>query len=89
MRLRRSEGVLAGYFAYTAVLALVLPLRPHVPAVTVALNAVVIAGFVLLAQAESLRGREFAGTLCCSPGNPVPERPSAAARTRSGSPAGR
>lgn len=57
--LRLSEWLLAAYFVYTAVLALVLPLRPPVPQVTLAVNAAVLAGFALMAWGESLRGRVF------------------------------
>lgn len=56
IRLRRSEWLLIAYFCYTAVLASILPLRPPVPALTVFMNAIVIAGFGILATAESLRG---------------------------------
>lgn len=59
MRLRRSEWALAVYFLYTSALALLLPLRPPIPAVTVAMNAAVLAGFALLAWGESLAHRGF------------------------------
>ncbi len=58
-RLRRSEWLLAGYFVYTSALALLLPLRPAIPAVTLAVNAAVFAGFAALAFGEALRGAEF------------------------------
>jgi membrane-associated phospholipid phosphatase len=57
--LRRSERVVAAYFVYTAVVALVLPVRSPIPAVTIAMNVVVIGGLVLLAYAESLRHVEI------------------------------
>ncbi len=53
--LRLSEWLLVAYFTYTAILALVLPLKPPVPVVTVSLNGVVIAGFFLLAYADRFR----------------------------------
>ncbi len=59
MRLRRSEWTLAVYFLYSSALALLLPLRSPIPAVTVAVNAAVLAGLALLAWGESLAGREF------------------------------
>lgn len=59
MKLRRSEWVLIAYFFYTSVLALVLPLRPPLPAITIGVNVVVMAGFPLLAWAWSLNKREF------------------------------
>lgn len=57
--LRRSEWVAIAYFSYTAAVALVLPLRRPIPAVTLAMDATVIGGMLLLAYAESLRHREF------------------------------
>lgn len=60
MTLRRSEWALIAYFCYTSVLAaFVLPLRPPIPAITIGVNAAVIAGFVVLAWAWSLQKREF------------------------------
>ena len=60
---RRSELVTGAYFAYTAVLALWLPVRPPIPAVTIAMDAVVIGGLGLIAYADSLRGREYISVL--------------------------
>lgn len=60
---RRSELILIAYFTYAAGLAQVLPLGPNVPRITLALNAVIICGFVLLAYADSLRRREFLGIM--------------------------
>ncbi len=57
--LRASEWILIAYFAYTTVLSQVLPLRPPIPALTAVLNLTVIAGFALLAYADSIRRREF------------------------------
>jgi hypothetical protein len=56
---RRSEWVLVVYFVYTAVLSFNLPVRQPIPAITVALNTVVIGGFLLLAYAYSFRKPEF------------------------------
>jgi membrane-associated phospholipid phosphatase len=61
--LRLSEWLLVIYFAYAAVLAQVLPVRAAVPAITLGVNLAVIAGFLLLAYAHSLRGRELLGVL--------------------------
>jgi membrane-associated phospholipid phosphatase len=63
MRLRRSEWLLVAYFAYTAVLAHLLPLPSHVPAVTLGVNLAVVAGFALLAWAHSLRERRWFAAL--------------------------
>jgi membrane-associated phospholipid phosphatase len=60
---RRSELVLAVYFVYASILALVLHLRPPVPAITVVLNLTVFAAYALLIHAHSLRGRELLGVL--------------------------
>ncbi len=61
--LRRSEWVLMVYLVYTGVLSLVLPVRAPIPAITVALNTIVIAGFLLLAYAYSFRKPEFLGIM--------------------------
>ncbi len=61
--LRRSEWVVVSYFTYTAVLAQVLPLKPPIPAVTLALNAAIIATYFLLGYADSLRRRPFLGAV--------------------------
>ncbi len=57
--MRRSELILIVYFCYTAVLSQVLPLRPPIPRLTLAVNAAVIAGFLILAWAYSLRKRDI------------------------------
>ncbi len=57
--LRRSEWILTVYFAYVAFLAQVLPVPKPIPVLAPTLNATVIGGFLLLAWAESLRGREL------------------------------
>ena len=53
IRFRRSEYVLLAYFAYTSVLACVLPLRVPIPLVTVGINLLALAGLMLLATVES------------------------------------
>lgn len=53
--LRVSEWLLLAYFSYTTVLALVLPLRPPIPAVTIAMNLAVGLGVWIVSRAESLR----------------------------------
>jgi len=55
-RLRRSEWILIAYFAYTAILAQILPVRPPIPLLAAALNLAVMGGFLVLAWGESLRG---------------------------------
>jgi membrane-associated phospholipid phosphatase len=57
--MRASEWVLIGYFTYTTVLALVLPLRPPIPTITLVMNGLVFAGFALLVFAYELRRSEF------------------------------
>lgn len=52
---RSSEVALLAYFIYTAVLALILPLRPPIPALTVSLNAFILAVYALLVYAYRLR----------------------------------
>lgn len=58
-RLRASETVLAAYFLYTSVLALVLPVSALVSHVTLAMNLIVLGGLALLVYAHSLRRREL------------------------------
>jgi hypothetical protein len=59
LSMRASEWVLIGYFAYTTLLALVLPLRPPIPTITIVMNGLVFAGFALLVFAYELRRSEF------------------------------
>lgn len=61
--MRRSEWVLATYLIYNSLLALTLPVRPRVPAVTVTLNAAVLACYLLLIAAHRLRGNRLLGVL--------------------------
>jgi membrane-associated phospholipid phosphatase len=63
LSLRRSEGVLIVYLVYTAVLSVVLPVRSPVGAIAIAVNSVVIAGFFLLAYAQSFRKPEMLGIM--------------------------
>lgn len=53
--LRASEWLLVANFVYLSALALVLPLRAPVPAVTLALNLAILASYALLAYADSFR----------------------------------
>ncbi len=57
MRLRGHEWVIFGYFTYTSVLALLLPLKSPVPAVTLLMNTIVLCGLAALAITESIRRR--------------------------------
>jgi hypothetical protein len=57
--MRRSEIVVTAYFAYTAVLSQVLPVRPHIATVTLLLNLCILAGYALLLYAWSLRRSEL------------------------------
>jgi membrane-associated phospholipid phosphatase len=59
--LRLSEWTLIVYFVYVAVLARILPVKSPVPTVTLWLNLTIIAGYFLLAYADSLRRRRFLG----------------------------
>ena len=61
--MRRSEWLLIAYFAYAGALAQFLPVRPPVPLTALALNLTIIAGFALLAYADSLRRRRFLSIL--------------------------
>ena len=61
--LRRSEWVIVVYFAYVAVLARLLPVKEAVPTVTLWLNLTIIAGYGLVAYADSLRRRRFLGAV--------------------------
>lgn len=63
MRIRRHEWVLVGYFAYTSVLALALPVHPSVTRAVLAMNLIVLAGLALLAAAESIRHRPVLSVL--------------------------
>ena len=57
--MRASEWVLIAYYAYTSVLALVLPLRRPIPEVTLLVNLAVIAGLLILHHAERTWRRTF------------------------------
>ena len=56
---RSYEYILIAFFAYTAVLALVLPVSQTVTIVTLTMNILVVGGLAFLAYAESLRRREL------------------------------
>lgn len=58
VRFRPCDWVLVAYFLYTSMLALALPLRAPIPAVTLSVNGAVLLGFWLLAWGV---GRHFAG----------------------------
>jgi membrane-associated phospholipid phosphatase len=57
--LRRSECVIVAFLIYAAVSAAILPVRPPVRPVTIALNAGILACYALLVYADRLRRREF------------------------------
>jgi membrane-associated phospholipid phosphatase len=61
--MRPSEWLLAGYFVYTSLLALVLPLTSEIVSVTLALNLAILAGYALLAHVASLRRTKFFSVL--------------------------
>jgi len=61
--MRRSEVVLTAAYAYTCAVALVLPLRAPIPALTLVLNLTIIAGLALLQYAHSLRGNRLLGIM--------------------------
>ena len=52
---RSYEYIVLVFFSYTSVLALVLPLRAPIPAVTIGMNIVILGGLVFLAYADSFR----------------------------------
>ncbi len=49
IRLRSSEYILVAYFAYTSLLAVILPIGAPIPLVTVGINALVLGALCLLA----------------------------------------
>lgn len=63
IRLRRSEYILVAYFAYTSLLAVILPLRTPIPLVTVGINALVLSALCLLAAVQSQTGAPQLGGL--------------------------
>jgi membrane-associated phospholipid phosphatase len=60
---RRTEWVLVAYFSYVAILARLLPVKPPVPTVTLALTLMIIGGYGLLAYADSLRRGRLLGVI--------------------------
>jgi len=63
LALRRTEWVLVAYFSYVAILARLLPVKPPVPTVTLALTLMIIGGYGLLAYAVSLRRGRLLGVI--------------------------
>ena len=63
IRLRRSEYILVAYFAYTSLLAVILPLRAPIPLVTVGINTLVLSALVLLAVADGKTKRPLLSRL--------------------------
>ncbi len=61
--LRRTEWVIVVYLAYVAALARLLPVSGEVRAATLWLNLAIIAAYLLLAWADSLRQRPFLGAV--------------------------
>lgn len=61
--LRDSERLLAVNFGYLSMLAVLLPLRPPIPAVVLALNAAILASFPLVAYADSFRRGRLLGIM--------------------------
>jgi membrane-associated phospholipid phosphatase len=61
--LRRSECVIIAFLVYAAVSAAVLPVRPPVRPVTIALNTGLLCCYALLIYADGLRRREFLGVV--------------------------
>jgi hypothetical protein len=57
--LRASERLAICYFLYCCGCSVLMPVRAGVPVVTFAVNLLVIAGFLILAWAEGLRGRGY------------------------------
>ncbi|MBL8177963.1 MAG: phosphatase PAP2 family protein [Bryobacterales bacterium] len=61
--LRSSEWVLTGYYVYCMACSVILPVRAGVMPVTLAINALVIGGLLLLAYAENLRHKRLLGIM--------------------------
>jgi membrane-associated phospholipid phosphatase len=57
--LRRSECVIVAFLIYAAVSAAILPVRPPIRPLTIALNTGLLAVYALLVYADRLRRREF------------------------------
>ncbi|MCD6029870.1 MAG: phosphatase family protein [Thermomicrobiales bacterium] len=57
--MRRSECVIVAFLIYAAVSAAILPVRPPVRPLTIALNTGILACYALLVYADRLRRREF------------------------------
>jgi membrane-associated phospholipid phosphatase len=61
--LRRYEWAIVVYFLYVAVLARSLSAKSPIPLVILGLNLAIVAGYLLLAYADSLRKRNLLGVL--------------------------
>lgn len=57
--MRRSEWLLSAYFVYTATLAFVQPMPASLAWITLVLNLTILAGFAILAYADSFRHGQF------------------------------
>jgi membrane-associated phospholipid phosphatase len=57
--LRRSECVIIAFYVYAALSAALLPVRPPIRPLTIALDAAFLAIYALLIYADGLRRREF------------------------------
>jgi membrane-associated phospholipid phosphatase len=57
--LRRSECVIVAFLVYAAISAALLPVRPPIRPLTIALNAGLLGVYALLIYADRLRRREF------------------------------
>ena len=62
-RPRKSERVLGAYFAYTSLLALVLPIDPAMRARALAVNAAVAVSYALLLRAARRAEQSWPGTV--------------------------
>lgn len=61
--MRASEWLLAGYFLYAVAVAWIWPVKPEIRVITLVLNLTILAGYALLAYADSLRRRQLLGTI--------------------------
>jgi membrane-associated phospholipid phosphatase len=59
--MRRSEWLLCAYFAYTGVLAAILPVSRAIAVTTIALDLTILAGYALVVYAYGLRRSELLG----------------------------
>jgi membrane-associated phospholipid phosphatase len=61
--LRASELLLIAYFIYTSLLAAVLPISAGIRRTTLLLNVAIIAVYILLAYADTIRRRQLLGVM--------------------------